>query len=506
MAEDPRPATGSAFTTTRRRFLALMGFAVAGLAAGCSRRPSSSEKDVADPEALGPEPSAYSPPSPETRPEPQLKDPEIVETDVCVVGGGAAGMAAATAAARLGARTLLIEESFVLGGNVTRGLVNLDKVAWGGGLMVRGYFEELLRTLAGQGDAVFPSPSTHWAVRYDTDALRHAALLIAQRAGADIRLGTRAVWARRSGRLVSSLYACEQGRGLVIRAARYVDCTGDGNLGYLAGNTYWYGDRNHGQVQGQTLIFYAAPVDFAALRSYGRLDGSIVNEFQVIGLRPFMKKLRRDKRVEGTPQWGLLVNLLPPEDTVSISASEAYGEHLETGSAAGIMALLEKQNYEIHAGLKSDIPGFAQSRIVRMGERPYLREGRRLAGYHQLTADEALSGEKPDDSVARGWYPIDLHVPYTGEPSHLGELAPGDYYGIPYRCLVARDLDNLLMAGRCISVTHEALGSTRISPTSMALGQAAGIAAALSAESAARPADLPAGDVQRYLTMQGGLY
>jgi hypothetical protein len=423
-----------------------------------------------------------------------------------VVGGGAAGMAAATCAARLGARTMLLEDSFVLGGNVTRGIVNLDKVAWGGELMVRGYFEELLRTLAGQGNAVFPSAATQWAVRYDTDALRHAALLIARRAGADIRLGTRAVWVKRSGRLISSVYAAEQGHDLVIRAARYVDCTGDGSLGYMAGNTYWYGDRNHGQVQGQTLIFHAAPVDFAALKSHARHDGSIVNDFQVIGLRPFMKKLRADKRVEGTPQWGLLVNLLLHANTVSISGSEAYGEHLETDSAAKIMTLLEKQNYQIHAGLKSDMPGFEKSRIVRMGERPYLREGRRLTGYHQLTAEEALSGQKPKDSVARGWYPIDLHVPYTGEPAHLGELKPGDHYGIPYRCLVARDIDNLLMAGRCISVTHEALGSTRISPTSMALGQAAGVAGALSVESSTLPADLPAADVQRHIAKQGGLY
>jgi hypothetical protein len=100
---------------------------------------------------------------------------------------------------------------------------------------------------------------------------------------------------------------------------------------------------------------------------------------------------------------------------------------------------------------------------------------------------------------------MDLHVRYTGQPVQWAAAPGGDWYGIPYRCLVARDLDNLLMAGRCISVTHEALGSTRISPVSMALGEAAGAAAALAAAKGVRPADLPASRIQSHLEGRGCL-
>jgi hypothetical protein len=140
-----------------------------------------------------------------------------------------------------------------------------------------------------------------------------------------------------------------------------------------------------------------------------------------------------------------------------------------------------------------------------MAERPYLREGRRLTGYYQLSAADIQKADKPDDSIARGYYPVDLHRQGDGGIVQTVYLGVGDWYGIPYRCIVARDLDNLLMAGRCISVTHEALGSTRISPVSMALGQAAGIAGVLCVRNGLRPADLPAAQVRTELHKQGAL-
>ena len=201
----------------------------------------------------------------------------------------------------------------------------------------------------------------------------------------------------------------------------------------------------------------------------------------------------------------VLINRTMKEGTVSISGSENYQNHLEAGVTGEITLDLELQDLQIHQMLRERVAGFEESSISRLAERPYLREGRRLIGYRELTAEEALAGVKPKDSIARGWYPIDLHVAYGGGTVHFGQVKPGDWYGIPYACLVARDLDNLLMAGRCISVTHEALGSTRISPVSMALGQAAGIAAALASKAGKRPADITAGSVQSQIVDQGGL-
>jgi FAD dependent oxidoreductase len=502
---------------TRRRFLGLAAVAGAVTLGGCSNVTGSvkdAAKSVSNPAvkadpailaAMGPEPSSYVPPVPTSRP-PSAGDPMELHAQVCVVGGGAAGAAAATIAGRLGAQTILLEESYMLGGNVTRGLVNLDKVAWGGQeKMVGGYFRELILEMEKTGHAIYPSEQTHWAVPFEVDAMRTLALELTRRAGVDVRLGAQAMWAEREGRLVRSVWAQERGRLLRVVADVYVDCTGDGNLGYLAGNGYWLGDRDQGAIQGQTLIFYAGPVDWTRLAAYAKEKGALTSNYQVIGLRDFMAKIVSEKRVVGTPQRGLLINRNMEPSFVSISGSEVYVNHLEPGTASAMLATLQQQDYQIHAALEAEVPGFEESHVVRLADRPYLREGRRLIGYKQLTVQQVLGGEKPADSIARGWYPVDLHMGQGGGPIHLGSLRGGDWYGIPYACLVARDVDNLLMAGRCISVTHEALGSTRISPVSMALGQAAGIAAALAASRPAKPADVPAGDIQREVVHQGGV-
>jgi len=429
-----------------------------------------------------------------------------LDVDVCVVGGGAAGMAAATCAARGGVRVALLEESSVLGGNITRGLVNLDKIAYGGPPMVAGYFQELIQSLAADGAAIYPSEETGWATPFEPDALRARAREMAQKEGVLVRFGCQAAWADREGRTLSAVWAGAQGSLVRVRARHYIDCTGDGHLGFMAGHGYWLGDRNHGQVQGQTLIFYVAPVDFARISEHARNDGqSQVTPYQVIGMRAFMAAFRRKKVGRGSPQQGLLMNRNMDPNMVSISASEVYGNHLEPGGLTDIMAILEEQNQLLHAELEAQIPGFADSRIVRMGERPYLREGRRLMGHYQLTADDVMQARQHDDDVARGWYPIDLHVAYAGGPVHVGQVPAGKWYGIPYRSLVARDLDNLLMAGRCLSATHEALGSVRITPTSMATGQAAGIAAAMAAQAGIPALEVPADELRAEIQRQGGM-
>lgn len=391
--------------------------------------------------------------------------------------------------------------------------------------MVEGWYTKLIRGLSDQGDAVFPGEETGLTTPCDPDALRRRALALARKAGVDVRLGARAIWVEVAasgtapsssaatgsspgtpgGTTIKSVLVREQTTLAKITASAFIDCTGDGNLGYLAGSTYWLGDRDTGFIQGQTLIFFAAPVNVDQLWSYARAEGSQVEEYRIVGLRHLMSELQGTGAVEGPAQGGILIDRNMWPNTVSISASETYGNHLEPGGLAQILATLETQNKQIHQALRSRVPGFESSRIVRLAERPYLREGRRLAGYYQLTAVDIQKALKPDDSIARGYYPVDLHRSVGAGIVQSVYLSIGDWYGIPYRCIVARDLDNLLMAGRCISVTHEALGSTRISPVSIALGQAAGVAATLSVRKSVRPADLPAADVRTELHKQGAL-
>jgi hypothetical protein len=125
------------------------------------------------------------------------------------------------------------------------------------------------------------------------------------------------------------------------------------------------------------------------------------------------------------------------------------------------------------------VPGFARARIAATATQIGIRESRRIVGCYTLTADDLLQARTFPDAVARSAYPIDIHNP-SGAGTTTRRLPDGSSYEIPYRCLVPEFVDGLLVAGRCISTTHEALASTRLTPTVMTLGQAAGTAAALS--------------------------
>jgi hypothetical protein len=162
-----------------------------------------------------------------------------------------------------------------------------------------------------------------------------------------------------------------------------------------------------------------------------------------------------------------------------------------------------RQMRQIAAFLRRYVPGFEHSYIVQSGVNIGVRETRRIIGEYQLTAADVLEARKFDDVIARGAYPIDIHNP-TGSGTILQRLPAGEAYDIPLRCLLPQGVDRLVVAGRCISGTHEAHSSYRVMPIAMATGQAAGVCAALAARAAGKtPRDLPAAQVQQELKRQG---
>jgi hypothetical protein len=148
------------------------------------------------------------------------------------------------------------------------------------------------------------------------------------------------------------------------------------------------------------------------------------------------------------------------------------------------------------------VPGFENSRIAATGTQIGIRESRRIVGRYTLTRDDVLQARHFDDGVARSAYPIDVHNP-SGSGTTTQRLAPGESYEIPYRCLVPINREQLLVAGRCISTTHEALASTRLTPTVMTLGQAAGTAAALACRHGVRVGDVDAKELRSTLIGDG---
>ena len=150
------------------------------------------------------------------------------------------------------------------------------------------------------------------------------------------------------------------------------------------------------------------------------------------------------------------------------------------------------------------VPGFKNARIAASGTQVGIRESRRIEGRYTLTRDDVLQARHFDDAVARSAYPIDLHNP-SGSGTTTHRLAPGESYEIPYRTLLPVNREQLLVAGRCISTTHEALASTRLTPTVMTLGQAAGTAAALACERGVRAGDVDARELRARLVEDGVL-
>jgi hypothetical protein len=161
-----------------------------------------------------------------------------------------------------------------------------------------------------------------------------------------------------------------------------------------------------------------------------------------------------------------------------------------------------RQMREIAEFLRRYVPGFERSYAIQSGVNVGVRETRRIIGEYQLDAADVLNARKFDDAIARGSYPVDIHNP-SGSGTVLRRLPPGEAYDIPLRCLLPQATDGLLVAGRCISGTHEAHSSYRVMPIVMATGQAAGVCAALAAQSGRSPRQVPHGEVQAELLRQG---
>jgi len=161
-----------------------------------------------------------------------------------------------------------------------------------------------------------------------------------------------------------------------------------------------------------------------------------------------------------------------------------------------------RQMRQIGAFLKRYVPGFEKAYVVQSGVNIGVRETRRILGDYQITVDDILQAKKFPDVIARSTYPVDIHNP-EGSGTLLKRLPPGEAYDIPLRCLLPRDVEDVLVAGRCISGTHEAHSSYRVMPVSMATGQAAGVCAGLAVRLGKPPRAVPVSDVQSELTRQG---
>ena len=429
--------------------------------------------------------------------------PVYAEVDVAVCGGGPAGVAAALAAARNGASVILLENQLCLGGQSRSDMMNRlgpyhDQQA----IILGGIPWEVVDGLVRWDAAHRPTPCPHddpdrYWVPFDPEALKVLLDDMIEQAGVDVLLQTLVTDVIRQGdELCGVVIENKSGRQAVL-ARCVVDGTGDADIAARAGAPCGKGRETDGLMQPMGLLSKLYKLDLARARPhtlahYAELMDAAQRLRAAGGIAP--------ERVHGGTD-----NLLH-EDETYFNASHAHG--MDGTDARHITQVAIRARREIWRNLhfmRERVPGWERARLAATASLLGVRETRCIRGEYTLTLDDVLEGRDFDDGICRYACWIDTHGVVPGEkPECEGRpLQPGVSYAIPFRCLLPKRVDNLLVAGRCFSGTHEARASARMIPACMAMGQAAGTAAALSVREGLAPRELAIALLQDLLLRQG---
>ena len=390
----------------------------------------------------------------------------VADVDVCVVGGGPAGLGAALAAARLGASVCLLERHGFLGGNFTAASVGtvcglyVGDGTGGFRYLTRGIAGELADELQATGKAIGPLPFQGSAVLLYVPwaAKRLFDHLVTDQGGITLflhALVADAVVA--DGRVEAVVVATKRGPQ-AVRARAFVDASGDADLVTFAGGpTVMDEHRQHASMQ--FVLEHAGDADVFALadaiKEHGahlsRDGGALIPTFRPGEFIGAMTRVR-------APDGGAL-------DVTRL-------DHATHGELEGRRLAEQAAEFVI-----AHVPGFDQAFLADTAPNLGVRETRRVVGDYVLTGDDVSGLARFDDAVAAGAWPREYHV--EGRSTQYVQLPEGGWYQIPLRALRPRSLDNVWVAGRCISADHDALASVRVMAPSLALGQAAGTAAVL---------------------------
>lgn len=446
--------------------------------------------------------------------EPAREVPVASEVDVAVVGSGCAGLGAAIAAARNGARVALIERLGFFGGCVTATMMDVFWM-WRAGdqKAVEGIAMEMLRRLKSEMDGVQGEPGERCYV--DAEKYKLMADIMVQEAEIEPWLHSLAVRPYLDGDTINGIITESKSGKQAILAKVVVDASGDGDIAARAGAPFAMGRPQDGRIQPVSTSFLMTGIDVKTLQDW-------VNQHP--GEKSFPTRVA-EARTKG--EWAI-----PRRHFVF------HGIYEETGELTGINATrvrdidptnvrdltaaeieLRRQVFQVRDFVRNYVPGGKNAKVGAIATQLAPRESRRILGEYVLRAEDIVSGARFPDAIAK--YPCfwDIHNP-TGDdiiylrPANHPSSSPGDridqihlakgvLYDIPYRCLVPQRIENLLTAGRCISADHEAVGSIRYLPASFATGQAAGTAAALAALGNVTPRQLDVSVLRRRLSKQG---
>jgi hypothetical protein len=333
-------------------------------------------------------------------------------------------------------------------------------------------------------------------------------------AGVEVRASTWLADAQvAGGHVVAALTESKAGRQAIVGKV-YVEATGDGDLAARAGAPFELGRRQDGATQPMTLMYYLCNVDTLRVgaflqakqrRGFWQTEEG-VSYLNATGYREEVTAAkdagelripREDVSATFSVPW------LPGVVGVNFGRLPGYSA-LEPLDVTRAYAAGMRQVQEGLAFFRHYVPGFERAELLYTAPQLGVRETRRVVGQYTLTGEDVVQQRQFEDVVAQSCYMIDIHLP-DQEGTTLIKLPRGTHYDIPFRCLVPPTLRNVVLTGRCISCTHEALASLRVQAIAMALGQAAGVAAAQAAQSRLDVAALPVDQVQKRLLDAGAI-
>lgn len=434
--------------------------------------------------------------------EPERRTPLFGEYDVVVLGGGPAGIASALAAGRAGRSTALIERYGFLGGAGTAAglstFCGLHAVVHGRHeQVVHGIADDLLARLAAMDGLNAPHLTIRDQIQaqaYDISAFKIAADELMAEARVDVlfhAFGVGAVMASEA-KIDALLVETKSGR-FAIRGRMFIDASGDGDLAAWAGAPYEVGDGEGGMLYPSTMFRINGVDPHEAGRAW-ELIPSLMEEAEREGRRfPRKKPIVRPQR--NPIEWRANLTQIKNPDGSPVSGIDA--RELTYGEVEG-----RRQCWDVFSFIKSVTPGFANAYIVEIAPQIGIRETRRFVGDYVLTEKDILGCRDFDDSIGVNGWPVEAHV--KGDVKFV--FAPAESRGfnqIPYRIILPQGVENLFVAGRCASMSHEGQSSARVSGPCFVMGQAAGTAADLALGDGVPPRRVNVPELQRRLERDG---
>lgn len=409
--------------------------------------------------------------------------------DVVIAGSGPAGLSAAVTASRMGCSVVLIERNGIIGGNLTAGYVGPVM----GSVSAGSIREEILDLLGSHQNDLY----------YDCEQAKIR--LTEWLAGTTVEtfLLSTVVSVQKQGSCITQIQIVTPGGLTYLSGQVYIDATGDGALAALAGAPWQQGRAADGLTQPASIMFTLDHIDPAVdLQCRHEEDDTLIDGKSYLEM---CRLAAKDGRLPSNVSIVRLYRTVNPGERMVNATQANFVNGLEPRALAQAQVELRRQMLLIHQFLKDTVPGFENSRIRSSSDGVGIRETRRIEGDYILTAEDLLQGRRFKDAVVhQASFPLDIHNPAGGGQAESAGCPPkSQLYDIPYRSLLPLKVDQLLLAGRCISGTHRAHASYRVMGICMATGQAAGTAAALCTRDKVSPRSLDVRLLQDALIKQG---